>query len=400
MATALLYDCFSGISGDMHIGAMADLGVPEDYLQGELAKLRLASEFELVLASARKMGITGTQATVRLAEDAPRPHRRLAHIVEIIQDAGYSQAVETRATTIFRALAEAEAGIHGIGVEEVHFHEVGATDAIVDIVAAALGLDWLGIERAWSRTVEVGGGMVRCAHGLMPVPAPATAALLEGAPCSYGRVEAETTTPTGAAILRGSVDVFGEPVHFTSARVGYGIGQKDFPIPNVLRVMLGTAEAAEEAATGYETETNVEIDCNVDDMSPEAFQPLIEGLFEAGARDVMVTPGLMKKSRPAHRVSVLAHPDDLPAVVDRLVRDSTTIGVRFRDVRKWMLPRETVTVRTSLGDVRVKVATLPDGRRRWKAEHDDVLRLARDRGEDYLAARDAAEREIAAWMND
>ena len=397
MPNALLYDCFSGISGDMHIGAMADLGVPEDYLQGELAKLRLASEFELVLAPARKMGITGTRATVRLREDAPRPHRRLAHIVEIIQEARYPGPVETRAVAIFQALAEAEAGIHGIGVDEVHFHEVGATDAIVDIVAAALGLDWLGVERAWARPVEVGGGMVRCAHGLMPVPAPATAALLEGAPCSYGRVEAETTTPTGAAILRGTVDTFAEPEGFTAARIAYGIGQKDFAIPNVLRVMLGTADA--DAAAPYETETNVEIDCNVDDMSPEAFQPLIEGLFEAGARDVMVTPGLMKKSRPAHRVSVLAHPDDLAAVVERLVRDSTTIGVRFRDVRKWMLPRETVTVPTSFGDVRVKVATLPDGRRRWKPEHDDLLRLARERGEDYLACRDTAEREIAAWMN-
>ena len=398
MPNALLYDCFSGISGDMHIGAMVDLGVPEDHLQDALAKLRLASEFELVLAPGRKMGITGVQATVRLAEDAPRPHRRLAHIVDIIQEAGYSGSVESRATGIFRALAEAEAGIHGIGVDEVHFHEVGATDAIVDIVAAAVALDCLGIERAWSRTVEVGGGMVRCAHGLMPVPAPATAALLEGAPCSYGRVEAETTTPTGAAILRGTVDTFAEPGRFTAGRVGYGIGQKDFAIPNVLRVMLGTADA--DANVPYETETNVEIDCNVDDMSPEAFQPLIEGLFEAGARDVMVTPGLMKKSRPAHRVSVLAHPDDLPALVERLVRDSTTIGVRFRDVQKWMLPRETVTVPTTLGDVRVKVATLPDGRRKWKAEHDDVLRLARERGADYLASRDTAERDIAAWMND
>ena len=398
MPSALLYDCFSGISGDMHIGAMVDLGVPEDYLQGELAKLRLASEFELVLAPGRKMGITGVQATVRMVEDAPRPHRRLAHIVDIIQEAGYPGTVESRATGIFRALAEAEAGIHGIGVDEVHFHEVGATDAIVDIVAAAIALDWLGIERAWSRTVEVGGGMVRCAHGLMPVPAPATAALLAGAPCSYGRVEAETTTPTGAAILRGTVDTFAEPGRFTAARVGYGIGQKDFAIPNVLRVMLGTADA--DADAPYETETNVEIDCNVDDMSPEAFQPLIEGLFEAGARDVMVIPGLMKKSRPAHRVSVLAHPDDLPVLVERLVRDSTTIGVRFREVQKWMLPRETVAVPTSLGDVRVKVATLPDGRRKWKAEHDDVLRLARERGADYLACRDTAEREIAAWMND
>ena len=281
------------------------------------------------------MGITGTQATVRLAEDAPRPHRRLSHIVEIIQDAGYAQAVETRATTIFRALAEAEAGIHGIGVDEVHFHEVGATDAIVDIVAAALGLEWLGIERAWSRTVEVGGGMVRCAHGLMPVPAPATAALLAGAPCSYGRVEAETTTPTGAAILRGSVDVFGEPARFTSARVGYGIGQKDFAIPNVLRVLLGTAEAGEESRRPLRDR-----DQRRDRLQRRRHEPRGVPAADRGALRGR-RPGRDGDARPdeevpagAPGVRVLAHPDDLPAVVDRLVRDSTTIGVRFRDVQQ------------------------------------------------------------------
>ena len=399
MANALLYDCFSGISGDMHIGAMVDLGVPGDYLRGELARLSLASEFELELAQGRKMGITGVQATVRVREDAPKPHRRLAHIVDIIAQSGYAARVEARATAIFGALAEAEAGVHGIGIEEVHFHEVGATDAIVDIVAAALALEYLEVARAWSRPVEVGGGMVRCAHGRMPVPAPATAALLQGVPCSYGRVQAETTTPTGAAILACSVDAFEEPARFTSTRVGYGIGQKDFEIPNVLRVMLGDAEPVADALP-YEVETNVEVECNVDDMSPEAFQPLIEGLFEAGARDVMVTPGLMKKSRPANRVSVLTHPDDLPAIVERLVRDSTTIGVRFHDVRKWMLPRDVQTVPTSVGKLQVKVAKLPNGRRRWKIEHDDVLRIARERGEDYLALKDTVEREIAAWMND
>ncbi len=398
MAKTLLYDCFSGISGDMHIGAMVDIGVPVDYLRGELAKLSLKSEFRLEVEPAAKMGIQGSRATVVLRDDAPRPHRHLAQIVEIIESAGYGPAIERRAVGMFRALAEAESDVHGIDLEEVHFHEVGATDAIVDIVSAALGLDYLGVESVRSRPVEVGGGTVLCEHGRMPVPAPATALLLRGVPCRYGGVDGEATTPTGATILKCAVDTFAEPDHFVAERIGYGIGHKDFSLPNVLRVALGTDRGG--TASAYEVETNVEIDCTIDDMRAEAFQPLMENLFAAGARDVVVTPALMKKSRPGHRVSVLAPPDRLEAVVERLTGDSTTIGVRFHEVRKWMLPRRTVNVETSFGKVRVKVVDLPDGRKRWKSEHEDILALARSRGESYLTLKDAVDKEIAAWMND
>ena len=398
MVNALLYDCFSGIAGDMHIGAMVDLGVPEAHLRGELAKLPLAPEFELRLEREVKLGIAGVKATVLVDDAVAKPHRRLADIAEVIHAAGYEAGVERRAIGMFQALAEAEAQVHGIGVESVHFHEVGATDAIVDITAAAVGLECLGAERVLAREVEVGGGMVRCAHGLMPVPAPATAALLQGVPCKFGGVPAEATTPTGATILKCAVDAFGEPRGFTAARIGHGVGQADFPVPNVLRLMQGELAAAPRHAA-YEVETNVEVECNVDDMSPEAFGPLIDALMEAGAKDVFVAPGLMKKSRPGHRVSVLAPPAKLAAIAECLLRGSTTLGLRHRDVEKWMLPRERVEFASSLGPVRLKVAKLPGGAKRWKVEHDDVARLSGQRGGDYLAVRETLEREAAAWMN-
>lgn len=398
MARTLLYDCFSGISGDMHIGAMVDIGVPVDHLRGELERLSLKSEFELQVEPETKMGIRGSKATVVLRGDGPKPHRRLADIVEIIECASYSRAVESRAIAMFQALGEAEADVHGIDIEDVHFHEVGATDAIVDIVSAALGLEYLDVDAVLSRPVEVGSGTTLCAHGRMPVPAPATALLLQGIPCSYGGVDGEATTPTGATILKCAVDTFGEPREFVAERTGYGIGHRDFDRPNVLRVALGTAIS--DGAPGYDVETNVEIECNIDDMRPEAFQPLMEDLFGIGARDVVVTPALMKKSRPGHRVSVLAPPDRLEAVVQMLTDNSTTIGVRFHEVQKWMLPRRTVTVDTTFGVVRVKVSELPNGRKRWKSEHEDILALARARGDSYLMLKDAVDAEIAQWMND
>lgn len=382
----------------MHIGAMVDVGVPVDHLRSELAKLSLKSEFELEVETATKMGICGTKATVVLRGDVPKPHRHLAQIVEIIERAGYSPAVETRAVAMFQALGEAEANVHGIDIEDVHFHEVGATDAIVDVVSAALGLEYLDVDTVLSRPVEVGGGTTLCAHGRMPVPAPATALLLQGVPCRYGGVDGEATTPTGATILKCAVEAFGEPREFVAERTGYGIGHRDFDRPNVLRVALGTALSGKPP--GYDVETNVEIECNIDDMRPEAFQPLMEDLFAAGARDVVVTPALMKKSRPGHRVSVLAPPDRLEAVVQILTDNSTTIGVRFHDVQKWMLPRQTVTLDTTFGKIRVKVSELPNGRRRWKSEHEDIVALARARGDSYLMLKDAVDAEIAQWMND
>ena len=388
----LYYECFSGISGDMHLGALIDLGVPLEHLRAELGKLELAGEFELVANTDTKMGITGTKATVRLKPDIPRPHRHLSTIRDIIGRAGFSAAVTDRAVGTFTALAKAEAAVHGIGVEEVHFHEVGATDAIVDIVGGAIGLAWLDVAQIRAAPVELGSGMVRCAHGLMPVPAPATARLLTGVPCTYGRVDGEATTPTGAAILKHSVTEFTPPTGFVPERIGYGLGQKDFAVPNVLRATLGSV------ASAFEQESNILVECNIDDMSAEAFAPLVDTLFAAGARDVYLTPIVMKKSRPGTKVSVLADDACLGAVTERMFHASTTIGVRQHRVDKRMLPRQERRIATSLGEVRVKVATLPDGSSRWKSEHDDIAALAARAGDEYLAVKARIDREIAEAM--
>ena len=404
--SALYYECFAGIAGDMHLGALIDLGVPEPHLQAELARLELAGEFSLVAEPASKDGIAGTRATVRLAPEAERPHRLLADIEGIVLRAGYAPAVQERALGMFRALAAAEAQIHGRSVEEIHFHEVGATDSIVDIVGAAIGLDYLGRERgvvrAFCGPVELGSGMVRCEHGLLPVPAPATAALLAGVPCGYGGVEGEATTPTGAVILKCAVAAFEPPPAFVPSKIGYGIGHKSFTRPNVLRLTLGEAPAdlgsARNRTETLATETNIEVECNIDDMPAEAFGPLMDGLLAKGARDVFLTPIVMKKSRPGTKVSVLVDEAALDAVLEALFAASTTIGVRLRQVAKRMLPRQQRTLETTLGKVRVKLAQLPNGATRWKSEHDDVAAIAARTGEGYLATKAAVDAELARLL--
>jgi hypothetical protein len=404
MTRALAYDCFSGISGDMHLGALLDLGLPEAVLRDGLARLGVAGEFTLQVEPGQKHGISGTKATVRLREGVERPHRHLADVLAIIASGGYAPGIVRRAEAIFREIAVAEARIHGIDIEEVHFHEVGATDSIVDIVGAAIGLEHLGIGTAYCHVVELGGGMLRCAHGVFPVPAPATAEILRGVPCRYGGTSGEATTPTGAAILKATVQRFALPAGFVAERVGYGVGQKDFAIPNVLRVLLGSDDATQAAAAGesphYVTETNLQVECNIDDMSPEAFAPLLTQLFAAGALDVFLTPVLMKKSRPGTQLTLLCPPQRLDAVRGVLFGGSTTIGIRVHEVRKHMLPREARTLDTAHGSVRVKVVTLADGRRHAKCEHDDVAALATRNGLDYLTQKRLLDAEVVRLLGD
>lgn len=396
----LYYDCFSGISGDMHIGAMVDVGVPADYITAELDKLCLADEFQLRIEPASKMGIAGTKATVVIDPEIPQPPaRHLADVCSIIESAGYARPVAATALRIFQRIAEAEAQVHGTTPDKVHFHEVGATDSIVDIVAAAVCIHYLAVDRVMCGTIEVGSGMVRCAHGVMPVPAPATALLLEGLPCHFGRVDGEATTPTGAAILRELVDDFASPRSFRATKVGYGVGQKDFSVPNVLRVMLGNEEAAGRVEP-YEVETNLEVECNIDDMSAEAFQPLVESLLAAGAKDVFLTPVIMKKSRPGTTVTVLVGEEQFDSALQALFSGSTTIGARVHRVEKRMLPREVKRVNTSMGDVRLKLVTRPDGRRTWKAEHDDLIAMANRAGMSYLDVRQIVELEVRRELGD
>lgn len=395
MAKALFYECFAGISGDMHLGALIDVGVSVEYLRHELGKLELAHEFELRATSARKMGISGTKASVALAEDVQPPARHLATIAGIIDRAGYPPAVRDSATAMFQTIAAAEAKIHGQSIEEVHFHEVGATDSIVDIVGAALGIDYLNAETAYCSPVQVGGGMVHCQHGLFPVPAPATAEILKGVPCEYGGVDGEATTPTGAAILEHAVDAFQAPPNLVAEAIGYGIGDKDFVRPNVLRLTLG------ETTARLETETNLVVECNIDDMPAEAFEPLMAALFAKGAKDVFLTPIVMKKARPGTKVSALVDEPRLDAVMDEMFAASTTLGVRLHAVAKRMLPRRQRLVSTSLGDVRIKIATLPNGEVRWKSEHDDIAALARRNGASYLTVKAAVEKDVEqALQND
>ena len=392
---ALFYECFAGIAGDMHLGALIDVGVPAEYLVRELNRLELADEFDLVVEPGKKMGITGTRATVRLAEGIDKPHRHLSTIKGILQRAGYPPRVEELAVSMFTTIAVAEAKIHGTTVEAIHFHEVGATDSIVDVAGAAIGIDYLDVDVAYCSPVEVGSGMVRCEHGLMPVPAPATAEILKDVPLRYGGVDGEATTPTGAAILSAVVDRFEAPRDLAASAIGYGIGQKDFAVPNAMRLTLGELRDAE---TALETETNIEVECNIDDMTPEAFAPLMENLFARGAVDVFLTPIVMKKSRPATKVSMLVDETRLDDVLDELFASSTTIGARMRQVTKRMLPREDRTFATTVGDVRAKIVTMPDGSRRWKPEHDDIVAIAEELGADYLTTKAVVLRDVGTQV--
>ena len=378
----------------MHLGAMVDLGVPEAVLREGLGRLPCAAEFAIEFRRASKFGISGTQAQVKDLGHADGDHRyrHYGDIVELVKAARLTTGVEARALAIFERIAVAEAKIHDIPVEQVHFHEVGAVDSIVDIVGAAICLDALAVERVFCDPVEVGSGFVDCAHGRLPVPAPATQEILAGVPCSYGGVQGEATTPTGAAILKASVDEFAPPARFAPSAVGYGVGQRDFDIPNVLRIVVGECDA--EIGAGPTAE-HYKIEANIDDMSPEAYEPLIDHLLAAGASDVYVTPIVMKKSRPAISLSVLCEAERVEELAEAVLNRSTTIGLRVLPFEKRVLPRQVQTVETRLGAVRVKVVIQPDGQRRWKSEFDDVRRLADEAELDYLQVKAAVDADIA-----
>ena len=393
--SALLYECFSGISGDMHLGALVDLGVPAEYLQNHLDRLQIEDEFTIHFDRRRKQGIEGVRATISFIRDHPHPHRRLPDIISIIRQSEFNENVESIATRTFHLLAEAEAKVHGIDIDKVHFHEVGATDTIVDVVGAAIGIDYLSPSRVYCGPIELGSGIVECAHGTMPVPAPATAELLKQTPTNRGGVDGEATTPTGAAILSSIVNTYSPPRCFYITKIGYGIGFKDFQRPNVLRLSLGTSNESED----IRTIDNVEIECNIDDMSPEAFEPLIENLFAHGAKDVFLTPIVMKKSRPAIKVSVIADVEDQQTLISTLLSSSTSLGTRTHPMTKFKLPQEEQTLKTSFGSVGVKITRMPNGRRRWKTEHNDIAQLARENDIEYIELKKRVDREVQAYLD-
>jgi uncharacterized protein (TIGR00299 family) protein len=380
----LYYDCFSGISGDMNLGAMLDLGVDQNRLVTELSKLPV-EPYEIRITRDQRKGIHGTRVDIVMTpQDAQSDmplvqHRTFRDISRLIEKSALSEKVRTISFNIFTKIAEAESKIHGQRVDDVHFHEIGAVDSIVDIVGAAVCLDYLNVDRVLSSPVQVGGGFVTCSHGILPVPAPATVEILKGIPIRSGLVPFETTTPTGAAILAATVDAFMERVEFTPCKIGYGIGGRDTDVPNVLRLFLGNMPE-ETVFDDVETQTAVLVECNIDDMNPEMYDIIMELLFERGAYDVFLTPIIMKKSRPAVKISILCDSGERKAVEEVLWLHSSTFGLRSHKISKTMLKRNMSEVTTKYGDVSVKNAYFRGRKIKSKPEYEDCKRLAKEKG--------------------
>jgi len=382
----LYYDCFSGISGDMHLGALIDLGVDADFLKSELGKLGV-SGYSINVEKDKRHGITGTRVDVVYTGEAEATkggsahsehhHRNLKDILKIISASGLTEEVKKRSERMFTRLAEAEAKIHNKPIDEIHFHEVGAIDSIVDIVGAAICIESIKADRILCSTVELGGGFVECAHGKLPVPAPATAELLAGIPVRTGTVDKETTTPTGAVILAANVDEFTPLKDFRISKTAYGIGQREMEIPNLLRVFLG--ESDKNSATDQPGSSEaLMIECNIDDMNPEFYGFIMEELFACGADDVYLSAITMKKIRPASKLSVLCAPSLEEKITDIILSQTTSLGVRKYKVSKSMLQREVETIETRYGAVRIKHAFSEGRCIKSKPEYDDCIRIARE----------------------
>ncbi|MBV9123196.1 MAG: nickel pincer cofactor biosynthesis protein LarC [Planctomycetes bacterium] len=380
------FDCFSGISGDMTLGALLDAGVDPQPIQEGLASLGLPLRLEV--EKIRKGGFAATAVRVEAADE--HSHRHLPQVEEIIQRGRLTPRQRDLALRIFRRLAEAEAAVHGMPLEKVHFHEVGALDSIADIVGAAIGLDLLGVDQYTSRSVPTGSGMVKCAHGLMPIPAPGTAELLKGCPLAPSAIKAELTTPTGAAILTTIVQQWVEQPVMTVERIGHGAGRRDFPEqPNLLRLFVGTTEVPAEKDQVWVLETNL------DDLPAEVIGYCYDLLLAAGALDVFCTPIFMKKNRPGVLLSVLAPEANLPALEEILFRETATFGIRRYGVNRHKLQRKACTVDTPWGKVQGKLGWLEGRPPVFTPEYEDCARVAREHG---VALREVYARARASYQ--
>ncbi|MDP1568675.1 MAG: nickel pincer cofactor biosynthesis protein LarC [Vicinamibacterales bacterium] len=434
----LYFDCFAGAAGDMILGALLDAGVPLDALKAALGSLAI-DDWEISADRVLKTGVTATKfrlhersATAAAAggahthepsgaqahrhahahdhahhdhphthdhaHDHDHPHhhgshahRTLPDIHALIDGSALSAAGKARARALFDRLAEAEAAIHGMPVSAVHLHEVGALDSIIDIVGCVFALEWINADCIIVSPMNVGGGMVHSAHGVFPVPAPATLRLLGDAPIYSSGIQKELLTPTGALILTAYANGFGPVPPMRVSAVGYGAGDRELPeTPNVVRVLIGEADEAQSAM-----EVSV-VECEIDDMNPQLFGPLMDRLYAAGALEVFYAPVQMKKNRPGTLVTLVTRPHERAALTDLLFRETTTIGVRYQRMQRECLERETVRVETPVGVVRFKVARR-DGRVvNAQPEFDDLAARAGERG---LAIKDVQAQALAAWAS-
>jgi len=411
-------DCFSGISGDMLLGALIDAGVPPKLLKDTVAALHVGAKLEI--SKVIRSGISATKVDVWVdgEKDMPREeywaqddgkhshshhtdhhhhhgesdahthaqgkstehkhqhvHRGLTEIRQIIRAAGISESARTTSIRIFEALGAAEAKIHHVPVESIHFHEVGAVDAIVDIVCAAVGAEALGVNEIICSPLNVGGGTVKCAHGTFPVPAPATLELLQDAPLYGSGVQAELVTPTGAAIVRTLASRFASFPELKVEKSAYGAGSRDFPgHPNVLRIVIGETGSTLDVRTNSETISVLE--ANLDDLNPQVFGYVMDRLLEDGALDVFGMPVQMKKNRPGTLLTVLCKPEHVGKLTQLLFAETTTLGVRRRDEVRQTLARRWESVRTEWGEVRIKIASMNGTVTNYAPEYEDCRRIA------------------------
>jgi len=388
------FDCFSGISGDMVLGALVDAGADLRSIEADLRKLGLEG-WSISASKVKRDEIFATHVKVETSED--HHHRGLSIILQRIDDAKLAPRAAARASKIFTRLAEAEAKVHQVPVEQVHFHEVGAVDSIVDIVGAALGFELLGIDEFACSAFDVGAGQVNTAHGLLPVPTPATAELLKGAPLLTSGIAKELVTPTGAAIATTLATRYAEIPEMTLQAIGYGAGSADLKEKaNVLRLLIGET-AVSEPGEYWDAPVTV-IETNIDDMSPQLYGYFAERALAAGALDVFSSPVHMKKNRPGLLVTMLSEPHNVSRLIDLTFREATTIGVRAHEVRRKTLARESVTVETPFGEVRMKISRMHGSVLNATPEYEDCRRIAAQNGIPLKHVLEAATYQFQKWV--
>lgn len=361
----LYYQCTSGISGDMNLGALIDLGVPEEYLRNKLQLLKL--EHTINIYKDDRQNIIGTKVDV-FYEEHHHHHRNIKDIYEIIESSDLSKFVKELSKKIFYIVAESEAIVHDEDIEEVHFHEVGAVDSIIDIVGAAICFEYLKVDKIYTSTVELGGGFVKCAHGILPVPAPATIQILKDYKVSLNGADFESTTPTGGAIIKSVSSGVIDNMKLIIKNVGVGVGSKISSKPNILRVYLGEEEKGDTLL----------IECNIDDMNPEFYGSVIENLFKLGSKDSYITPIYMKKGRPGVILSSIVLQEDKEKIIDYILRNTTTFGLRINSLERVMLDRDFSTINTSFGEVILKNGYLNGEKIKSKIEYSSILKLSEE----------------------
>ncbi len=371
MKTAYIH-CFSGVSGDMFLGSLLDLGADINVFKDSIKTLAIDG-WDIKVSCVQKSGISGCNVNVITDED--HHHRHLQDIERIIEDGKLPDKVKERSLAVFHSLAEAEATVHGCSPEEVHFHEVGAKDAIIDITGTCLLIDMLGIEKIYASELHLGTGFTKSAHGKIPVPAPATLKIIEGLPAYSTGIKAELVTPTGAALIKELAEEFGPMPKMSIEKVGYGAGSRDLEIPNLLRIVVG-----EEYAQNETEDTMKILEANIDDMNPEHYNYAMEKLFDAGALDVYLTPIYMKKGRPATKITVISPGHIIDNILKVLFNETTTFGVRSYTVERNKLKRQFTTVTTGWGQIRVKLGYHNGKLCTISPESDDCKNIAQKSG--------------------